>query len=143
MTQSKRSQRVQRETRNHSACQSECHRANALNNVIVSSSLNTKGTVKIHHPSFARLEGTNDPHHYILTEYRRNNEVTIAHLLPTWRAPTMVHHIVTSSLNTEGTTKIHRPSSASLEGTNDVSRSCKHQHSLSTRETSSTILSIF
>ena len=47
---------------------------NALNNVIISSSLNTKGTVNTHHPSFASLEGTNDRHRYILTEYRRNSE---------------------------------------------------------------------
>ena len=63
--------------------------------IIVTSSLNTEGTVKIHHPYSASLEGTNDgkPHGYILTEYR-------------------------------GKAKIHRPSLASLEGTNDGSRSC-------------------
>lgn len=63
--------------------------------VIITSSLNTEGMVKIHHPSSPSLEGTNDniPHRYILTEYR-------------------------------GKVKIHFPSSASLEGTNDVSQSC-------------------
>ena len=76
VTQSKQSQRVQRETRNHSVCQSECHRdQRSHQRYIVTSSLSTKGIVKIHHPSFASLEGTNDLHRYILTEYRRNSEV--------------------------------------------------------------------
>ena len=100
MTQSKQSQRVQRETRNHLVCQSECHRANTLNNIIISSSLNTKGIVKIHHPSFAILEGTNDRHHYILTEYR--GKVKIHHPSLASLEGTNDVHIVTSSLNTEG-----------------------------------------
>ena len=43
---------------------------------IVTSSLNTEGIMKIHHPSSTSLEGTNNgtPHRYILTEYRRNSE---------------------------------------------------------------------
>ena len=56
---------------------------------------------------------------------------SIAHPLPTWREPTMVirihpHRYILTEYR--GKEKIHRPSSASLEGTNDVSRSYKHQH---------------
>ena len=77
---------------------------------------------------------------------------SIAHPQLAWREPTMENHIITSSLNTEGKwrsithpqpawrhqwcphryilteyrgkAKIHHPFSASLEGTNDGSRSC-------------------
>ena len=113
MTQSKQSQRVQHETRNHSVCQSECHRdQRSHQRYIVTSSLNTKGTAKSHRPSFASLEGTNDLHRYILTEYRRNNEVPS----PIFCQPRG---------NQRWLTKL------------------QHQHSLLVRETSSTIPSIF
>ena len=108
---------------------------NALNNVIVTSSLNTKGITKSHRPSFASLEGTNDLHRYILTKYRRNNEVPspifcqprghqrwsstslhphwiqreqrspIAHPLPAWRAQTMSHEA--ANINKDDTTLLN------------------------------------
>jgi len=101
-----------------------------------------KGKAKIHHPSFSSLEGTNDLHHYILTEYRRKAKLHRPYFanLEGTNDGTPHRYIL---IEYRAKAKIHRPSSASLEGTNDVSQSCKHQHSLSAKETSSTISSIF
>ena len=134
VTQSKPSQRVQRETWNHSVCQSECQcDQRSHQRYIVSSSLNTKGKRRsiVHYFPAWRANG---PHRYILTKYRGKAKIHrpfSTNLEGTnngnpQSASTSVH-IVSSLLNTEGKWRsIAHPLPTWRAPL--MSQSCKHQH---------------
>ena len=112
-----------------------------------------QGKTKIHSQSSASLEGTNDvsrsykhqqSFHHIFHKFYEGVKpyrkelfewyLNILYLSNKQDKSTIDENqrfesiISTNVTKYRGKVKIHRPSSASLEGTNDFSRSCKHQH---------------